>query len=249
MDKISRLRPKQRVDIRRDVRVFEFGRVPLHHLAVFPDEKLFKIPRHITSSHRGPLNRIRVRLNVINVVASQTALVVARRRRALLQKRPKRVLLRPVHRHLRRQRKLWLETIPRSDVFERREELEILLRTLMAELIARRRDDDQRVAVLFFKGVQLNKVPYRRPSETRYVIHQHHFPSERVEIDRGAVRRLLARAAAERGQGKLVRARGGSRAHRALRAPDVARDRARARQISRVRRAHGVHDERTRARE
>ena len=114
-------------------------------------------------------------MRLINVIRSQSALVVRRFANRILQKRPKRVLFVPVDRHLPRDREFRFVSISRSHVLQRVQQFKVFIVALVSELVARHAEDDQVVPVLFLQGVQLNKVPDGRASERRDVVDEDDF--------------------------------------------------------------------------
>lgn len=248
-DSIPRSRLHERVDIRRQVCVFKLWRVPLRRNSILADEELFKVPRHIRPSHRRPLNRHGVRLRLINVIRSQSALVVRRFANRILQKRPKRVLFVPVDRHLPRDREFRFVSISRSHVLQRVQQFKVFIVALVSELVARHAEDDQVVPVLFLQGVQLNKVPDGRASERRDVVDEDDFALVSAQREVLAVRGRVARATAERLEREVVDGGRGADAHGGARGrAGGARTRGRARERG-VREGVSRGEHRKRARE
>lgn len=97
--------------------------VALEGGAVGPDEELFKVPGHVVPADGAPDDQLGVR--------NQSAWVVAGERQLFPEELEEGVGILPVHIHLLKESKLGLESISRSDMFQRQEDF--LIRTVLLQ--------------------------------------------------------------------------------------------------------------------
>lgn len=92
----------------------EHPAVALEGDAVGPDEELLKVPGHVVPADGTPDDQLGVR--------DQSAWVIAGERQLFPEELEEGVRILPVHIHLLKKLKLGLESIPRTDMFQRQED-------------------------------------------------------------------------------------------------------------------------------